>query len=273
MRSYLLWWSALKEAPEHRPPGGIELRRHTREALTYARLVLAANSQQNVRKWTGLAANGVNKTTESLRLADFFSIKRGLATGDNKFFILSRAEIEARGLPHRFFKPILPGPRYLSCDVIEAEADGRPKIERQQFYSDCRLPENVVRKRFPELWSYLKTGKPRVSGTYRLNQSPKSLVCPRKPATCAVRLHLYGSQPIEAREALPIHLQSLTGDLQQMCICSCILSPRWRRLWRPTLALGQLVWKFLDFIPAETLLKGGASIRWRALQDGTERAG
>jgi hypothetical protein len=40
----------------------------------------------------------------------------GLATGDNGFFIMSREEIEARGLPAAFFKPILPGPYYLESD-------------------------------------------------------------------------------------------------------------------------------------------------------------
>src|ERR1700730_10266981 len=78
----------------------------------------------------------VKQATAGLRLADFFSIKRGLATGDNRFFILSRAAIVERGLPFEFFKPILPGPRHLPSDVIEAEADGAPKIERQRFILD-----------------------------------------------------------------------------------------------------------------------------------------
>jgi hypothetical protein len=118
------------------------------------------------RKWTGLATADVKDATEGLRLADFFSIKRGLATGDNRFFILSRAEIDEHDLPLEFFRPILPGPRYLPSDVIDAEADGVPKIERQQFILDCRLPEEKVRARFPKLWSYLESGKPKVSDTY-----------------------------------------------------------------------------------------------------------
>ena len=94
---------------------------------THSRLV-SASALQNERKWTGLAKAGLKEPTEGFRLADFFSIKRGLATGDNGFFILSRAEIEQHELPIEFFKPILPGPRFLPSDVIESEANGVPKI-------------------------------------------------------------------------------------------------------------------------------------------------
>lgn len=221
---------------------------------THARLVSAA-TLQNVRKWTGLAANGVNKTTESLRLADFFSIKRGLATGDNKFFILSRAEIEARGLPHRFFKPILPGPRYLSCDVIEAEADGRPKIERQQFILDCRLPENVVRKRFPELWSYLKTGKPRVSGTYlcsRRNPWYAQENRPPAPFVCT-----YMGRNLSKREKPFRFIFNRSQATAANVYLLLYPIPALAKALETDPALGQLVWKFLDSIPAETLLREG----------------
>jgi hypothetical protein len=36
---------------------------------------------QGAAKWTSLAADGVRAITDGLRLADFFDIKRGLATG------------------------------------------------------------------------------------------------------------------------------------------------------------------------------------------------
>jgi hypothetical protein len=33
------------------------------------------------------------------KISDFFVVKRGIATGDNKFFVLEREKIESRGLP------------------------------------------------------------------------------------------------------------------------------------------------------------------------------
>ena len=74
-------------------------------------------------------------------LADFFTIKRGLATGGNRYFILSTEEIAERGLPAEVFRPILPSPRYVPDNEILADRAGNPVLERQLFLLDCRLPE------------------------------------------------------------------------------------------------------------------------------------
>jgi adenine-specific DNA-methyltransferase len=216
---------------------------------------VSAVTLQSLRKWTGLAANGVKETKEGLRLADFFSIKRGLATGDNRFFILSRAEIEERGLPLESFKPILPGPRHLPADVIEAQEDGTPKIGRQLFILDCRLPEEVVRKRFPTLWSYLKTGKPRVSDTYlcsRRNPWYAQETRPPAPFVCT-----YMGRNLAKREK-PFRF-ILNNSKATAANVYLLLYPI------PALAkaleidpeLGRHIWEFLDSIPPETLLGEG----------------
>ncbi len=92
-------------------------------------------------------------------LNDFFTVRRGIATGANDFFIIGPNIIEEYSIPRQFLKPILPSPRYLTQDVIEANPDGTPKIENLKFLLDCNLPPNVVRDRHPGLWSYLQTGK------------------------------------------------------------------------------------------------------------------
>ena len=68
-------------------------------------------------------------------IADFFQIKRGIATGDNGYFILSAEEIEARGLPMECFPAILPSPRYVNADEIEADAAGDPILSAACFFS------------------------------------------------------------------------------------------------------------------------------------------
>ncbi len=85
-------------------------------------------------------------------LADFFHAKRGLATGDNGYFILSEEEIAARKLPPEAFTPILPSPRYLSCDEVKARPDGTPDIERRLFLLDVRLSEEDIEKRFQSIY-------------------------------------------------------------------------------------------------------------------------
>lgn len=111
-------------------------------------------------KWTRFPQStsiGMEKTR--LTIADFFHIRRGIATGDNAFFILDRQEIASRNLPIELFRPILPSPRYLSGTVINPDANGNPLIDRQLFLLHTKLPEDEINKRYPALFAYLEEGK------------------------------------------------------------------------------------------------------------------
>ncbi len=110
-------------------------------------------------KWTRYPMTGQYHETHAPVLADFFKIQRGLATGNNKYFILSSEEIKRRKLPMPAFRPILPSPRYIADDEIAADDEGKPVLERRLFVLDCRLAEAEVERRYPTLWSYLAEGK------------------------------------------------------------------------------------------------------------------
>jgi len=92
-------------------------------------------------------------------LSDFFTIKRGLATGNNAFFILTVDEINSRQLPWQCFRPILPSPRFVDVDEIEADASGNPLLKRKLFLLDPPYSEEEIKKSFPSLWSYLQEGR------------------------------------------------------------------------------------------------------------------
>lgn len=95
-------------------------------------------------------------------LADLFRIRRGLATGDNDFFILPHEEALARSLPREFLKPILPAPRHLGQTiVVEDSGNGFPSLPNPLSLIDCPLPEEIVRERYPSLWEYLQEGQRR----------------------------------------------------------------------------------------------------------------
>jgi hypothetical protein len=112
-------------------------------------------------KWTRFPLAEARELRSGHVLGDFFTIKRGIATGDNRFFVLERHEIEARKLPLECFRPILPSPRYITGDEIAADAHGLPLLDRQLFVLDCRLPESEIVRRFPVLASYLDEGRSR----------------------------------------------------------------------------------------------------------------
>jgi methylase of polypeptide subunit release factors len=51
------------------------------------------------------------KPSSHFTVGDLFSVKRGIATGANDFFILPRERAAELRLPSRYLRPILPGPR------------------------------------------------------------------------------------------------------------------------------------------------------------------
>ena len=164
--SAVLWWRHRPPEPEHRPlfthGGGIANPR-CGEVVPLERLRAAP-------RWSAaaLASSGRRQGGTVATLGDLFEVRRGLATGDNRFFILDEAEIARRGLPFECFTPILPGPRALGPAVtrIEADADGLPRLPRRLFLLDCPLPEDELARRHPALWHYLREGVPAVSERY-----------------------------------------------------------------------------------------------------------
>jgi adenine-specific DNA-methyltransferase len=117
-------------------------------------------------KWSRFPRAGVREHSTAPTLGDFFAIRRGLATGDNKFFVLNMERAEALQLPEEFLTPILPSPRYMSGSEILADDLGNLILDRRLFLVNCRLPEAEIASRYPSLWSYLQTGVPDTSGCY-----------------------------------------------------------------------------------------------------------
>ncbi len=137
--------------------GGTLAKPHASDGVSIDRL-------RESRKWTVYPSHAKNdrhtlSDAGGATLADFFRVQRGIATGDNKFFILCRADAKRRGLPAKYLRPILPSPRHLKATVIDADDDGYPSIDRQLCVIDCDLPEHLVEQRHPALWEYLQTAE------------------------------------------------------------------------------------------------------------------
>jgi hypothetical protein len=206
-------------------------------------------------KWSRLAEAGIRASCKTFQLSDFFSIKRGLATGDNAFFIMSAEEIAAHNLPKLFFKPILPSPRYLQSDIIEAEADGTPKIKRQQYMLDCRLSEDDLRSRFPKVWDYLETGKPRVSGKYLCRHRTPWYTQEQRPPAPFICTYM-GRNLVRRGKPFRFILNLSAATAANVYL---LLYPRpdLARALVETPELFRQVWKFLNSIPPETLIGEG----------------
>jgi adenine-specific DNA-methyltransferase len=119
---------------------------------------------REARKWTVYPTHVNNDRRaitdgEGPTLGDYFRVQRGIATGNNKFFVVDRAFAERQRFPKRYLCPILPSPRQLKLTVIDADEDGYPLIDRQLCVIDCDLPEGVLKDRHPALWEYLQTAE------------------------------------------------------------------------------------------------------------------
>lgn len=111
------------------------------------------------QKWTRFPAHSVASDNTDPQLGGIFDIKRGIATGSNGFFLLTEQEIEEWQIPRRFVKPILPGPRYLPGDIIEALPNGVPQVSPRLFLLDCREPEQRIETTWPRFAEYLRLGR------------------------------------------------------------------------------------------------------------------
>jgi adenine-specific DNA-methyltransferase len=131
---------------------GGSIERPTHEKMVDAQVLIME------KKWTRFPLSEERQVLSVPRLGDFFAVKRGIATGDNKYFILTRADIEIKGLPLSQFRPILPSPRYLVEMEVRADERGFPDLEKQLFVLDCLLPIDEVERLYPRLYEYLQKG-------------------------------------------------------------------------------------------------------------------
>ncbi len=158
--SVVLVFKKAPPPPDHEPEftfGGTIDQPHACDRVSLDRLRAA-------RKWTSYPSHAKNdrytlSNGNGPMLSNFFRVQRGIATGNNKFFVLERADAQRRRLPARYLRPILPSPRQLKTTIIEPDTDGYPIIDRQLCVIDCDLPEHVVEQRHPALWQYLQTAE------------------------------------------------------------------------------------------------------------------
>ena len=134
--------------------------------FTFAGPIECPQSETNIpldvlrrsRKWTQFPTSKSVNLTTGLVLGDIFTIKRGLATGANNFFILTEDQVKDWKIPRAFVKPILPGPRHLTENIIEALPNGAPNVSPRLYLLDSNEPEERIKARWPRFYEYLEQG-------------------------------------------------------------------------------------------------------------------
>lgn len=93
--------------------------------------------------------------SSDIRIGDIFSVRRGIATGANDFFVKKRETFIELGIPEEALRPVLPKARTLETDIIERNEDGYPRVHPQLCLLDYHLSEDEIRAKHPRLMEYL----------------------------------------------------------------------------------------------------------------------
>lgn len=108
-------------------------------------------------KWSVLFSEyGKNVRRRSV-IGDYFNIKRGIATGNNSFFIIPTSTVEKYGIPPSFLTPVLPAPRYLTVDEVK-DASGAQALHEKLYLFHSNLNEAEIKKTYPNVWAYIEQG-------------------------------------------------------------------------------------------------------------------
>jgi hypothetical protein len=122
---------------------------------------------------TGLSRRQHHETEETVPLGALVSTMRGIATGDNDFFLMTRSGLEERELPLVHFVRVVGRTRDVPCDTVSAElldeleAQGRPthllslgNVRVEQLGTSMRAYlEEGVRRGLPDR-ALIKTRRP-----------------------------------------------------------------------------------------------------------------
>ena len=207
-------------------------------------------------KWTRYPMKQRFEAANGPVLGDFFKIKRGLATGNNNYFILSADDIKRRELPMEAFRPILPSPRYLSEDEVPADSTGNPVLKRRVFLLDCQLEEPEVERRYPKLWAYLEEGKAQgIAARYLCRHRTPWYIQENRPPSPFVCTYLGRSDTKNGRPFRFIlnHSQATAANVYLM------LYPRGpvERALKDNPTLKRQIWEFLNEICPNVMLGEG----------------
>lgn len=220
------------------------------------RLEVAKSALKSEPKWTRFPAAQVRGPQSGPKLSDFFKIKRGIATGDNRYFILTEDQIEERHLCKSAFRSILPSPRYLQTDMVEGDRKGVPKIEKRLFLLDPQSSPEEIEERDPALWQYLEEGKERGLHERYLCSHRKPWYAQEKRDPAPIMCTYLGRSDKKTGRPFRFILNRSQAIMANVYL-GLYPTPLLECALREDPALIEVIWKILNEVPAEDLLGEG----------------
>jgi adenine-specific DNA-methyltransferase len=206
-------------------------------------------------KWSSLVHGPAKVRPSGHKWSDLFSIKRGLATGDNKFFILTEEKAHRLLVPEQFLRPVLPSPRHLVSDVVEADELGRPSLAQRLYLLDCPLNEEEVSRISAPLAEYLSGGRDKAAQTYICSRRTPWYSQEKRPAAPFVCTYMgRGLQDRPKPFRFILNKSNATAlNVYLMLYPRPLLASAMQSDGKVAIA----VWEMLNAIPSEVLLGEG----------------
>lgn len=107
---------------------------------------------------------------DGVLLKDFFQVRRGIATGANKFFVRPRSELRALGISDDHVTPVLPSARRLKSNAIHADDEGWPILDEQLGLINCGLPPEELAASDPALMQLFDSADESIRGAFLIKQ-------------------------------------------------------------------------------------------------------
>ena len=242
------------------PPDGHDVEFTFAGTVSAPRQVATVPAEQlrEATKWTSLPQNAIRllEPSNSGTLADLFTIKRGLATGCNEFFVLLPERASDLGIPRKSLTPILPSPRDLDVDEIPADHSGNPKMVNCRLLLDSDLDEREVRSDHPALWRYLRSGlEANVHKRYLCRHRTPWYRQEKRPA--APFLCTYMGRPTRKKAGAFRFILNWSSATAANVYLLLYPRPALAALLNSCPELHRAVWKALSSIPAEVLSREG----------------
>lgn len=112
-------------------------------------------------KWTAVFGRKPSaRASEGVALGELFTVKRGIATGANRQFVLEQEEVDEFRIPRKWRKPVVPKARYLPSNVLETDGDGCPRIPKVLWLIDADSEMSAIKSEAPEFAMLLKEIEP-----------------------------------------------------------------------------------------------------------------
>lgn len=205
-------------------------------------------------KWSGLFEGHCLERHKGYTLGDFFTIKRGIATGDNDFFILNEETVKEYSIHSRFLFHILPSPRYVEGNVIQSGDSGQPLLDKKLYLFSCPLSEKDVETKYPGTWQYIQRGKEKgVDKRYICSRRTPWYSCEeRRPAPFVVPYMGRGKSANRMFRFIRNNSDAITTNVYLMLYPNSDYS----NCLKDRNVLDE-VWSQLNSIPTEKIVMGG----------------